>query len=34
MFTVFFLSSVVRCQPLRRALCAFLFNIPFLLIHP
>ncbi|WKY95219.1 acetyltransferase [Vibrio metoecus] len=24
----------MRCQPLRRALCAFLFNIPFLLIHP
>ncbi|EGR1448335.1 acetyltransferase [Vibrio cholerae] len=26
--------SGMRCQPLRRALCAFLFNIPFLLIHP
>ncbi|EGR0744083.1 acetyltransferase [Vibrio cholerae] len=26
--------SVMRCHPLRRALCAFLFNIPFLLIHP
>ncbi|EGR3967686.1 disulfide bond formation protein DsbD, partial [Vibrio cholerae] len=25
---------VMRCQPLRRALCAFLFNMPFLLIHP
>ncbi|EGR0413302.1 acetyltransferase [Vibrio cholerae] len=25
---------VMRCQPLRRALCAFLFNIPFLIIHP
>ncbi|EIF2259416.1 acetyltransferase [Vibrio cholerae] len=26
--------SVMRCQPLRRALCAFLLNTPFLLIHP
>ncbi|TXZ56747.1 acetyltransferase [Vibrio cholerae] len=24
----------MRCQPLSRALCAFLFNIPFLIIHP
>ncbi|WKY95222.1 acetyltransferase [Vibrio metoecus] len=24
----------MRCQPLRRALCAFLLNTPFLLIHP
>ncbi|EGR0582380.1 acetyltransferase [Vibrio cholerae] len=31
---VAFEFSVMRCQPLRRALCAFLFNIPFLLIHP
>ncbi|EJB5294055.1 acetyltransferase [Vibrio cholerae] len=31
---VVFEFSVMRCQPLRRALCAFLFNIPFLLIHP
>ncbi|TXZ29018.1 acetyltransferase [Vibrio cholerae] len=31
---VAFQFSVMRCQPLRRALCAFLFNIPFLLIHP
>ncbi|TXZ72138.1 disulfide bond formation protein DsbD, partial [Vibrio cholerae] len=25
---------VVRCQPLRRALCAFLLNTPSLLIYP
>ncbi|QKU60991.1 acetyltransferase [Vibrio cholerae] len=31
---VVFEFSSMRCQPLRRALCAFLFNIPFLLIHP
>ncbi|MCR9793946.1 acetyltransferase [Vibrio cholerae] len=31
---VVFEFCVMRCQPLRRALCAFLFNIPFLLIHP
>ncbi|TQO97370.1 acetyltransferase [Vibrio cholerae] len=31
---VVFEFGVMRCQPLRRALCAFLFNIPFLLIHP
>ncbi|MCD1171304.1 acetyltransferase [Vibrio cholerae] len=34
MFTVCFLSSAMRCQPLSRALCAFLLNTPFLLIHP
>ncbi|EJL6507101.1 acetyltransferase [Vibrio cholerae] len=26
--------SVMRCQPLRRALCAFLLNTPFLIIYP
>ncbi|EGQ9967334.1 acetyltransferase [Vibrio cholerae] len=31
---VVFEFSGMRCQPLRRALCAFLFNIPFLIIHP
>ncbi|EGR3963927.1 acetyltransferase [Vibrio cholerae] len=31
---VVFEFCVKRCQPLRRALCAFLFNIPFLIIHP
>ncbi|EJL6980252.1 acetyltransferase [Vibrio cholerae] len=31
---VVFEFGVMRCQPLRRALCAFLFNIPFLIIHP
>ncbi|EGR4071180.1 acetyltransferase [Vibrio cholerae] len=31
---VAFEFSVMRCQPLRRALCAFLFNIPFLFIYP
>ncbi|TXZ65523.1 acetyltransferase [Vibrio cholerae] len=31
---VVFEFSVMRCQPLRRALCAFLFNIPFHLMHP
>ncbi|EGR4159257.1 disulfide bond formation protein DsbD, partial [Vibrio cholerae] len=25
---------VMRCQPLRRALCAFLLNTPFLIIYP
>ncbi|ELF1352491.1 acetyltransferase [Vibrio cholerae] len=31
---VVFEFSFMRCQPLRRALCAFLFNIPFNLMHP
>ncbi|EJL6637219.1 acetyltransferase [Vibrio mimicus] len=31
---VVFEFSGMRCQPLRRALCAFLLNTPFLLIHP
>ncbi|EGR0365077.1 acetyltransferase [Vibrio cholerae] len=31
---VVFEFSGMRCLPLRRALCAFLFNMPFLLIHP
>ncbi|MDN6976291.1 acetyltransferase [Vibrio cholerae] len=31
---VVFEFSGMRCQPLRRALCAFLFNTPSLLLHP
>ncbi|TXZ33633.1 acetyltransferase [Vibrio cholerae] len=32
---LFYLSLVVmRCQPLRRALCAFLLNTSFLIIYP
>ncbi|EGR0663524.1 acetyltransferase [Vibrio cholerae] len=31
---VAFEFSVMRCQPLRRALCAFLLNTPFLIIYP
>ncbi|MDN6972601.1 acetyltransferase [Vibrio cholerae] len=31
---VVFGFSGMRCQPLRRALCAFLLNTPFLIIYP
>nr|WP_152554681.1 hypothetical protein [Vibrio cholerae] len=31
---VVFEFSGMRCQPLRRALCAFLLNTPSLLIYP
>ncbi|EMA3775730.1 acetyltransferase [Vibrio cholerae] len=31
---VVFEFCVMRCQPLRRALCAFLLNTPSLLIYP